>query len=79
MTFILLGAALVLAGLVYMASDAIWRGRLSDPGGPRSVPPGTTLEPAHRGTRFLGLGPNWPGIVLFVLGAILLLAGAFAQ
>ena len=79
MTFILLGSALVFAGLVYMASSAIWRGRLSDPGRSRSVPPGATLEPAHRGTRFLGLGPNWPGIVLFVLGAILLLAGAFAQ
>lgn len=73
MAVILLGALLVVAGVVYMASTAIWRGRMSDPtsrsGG------SATLEPAHRGVRFLGLGSNWPGILMMVVGAILLLGG----
>ncbi|MBS3647251.1 hypothetical protein KEU06_01245 [Pseudaminobacter sp. 19-2017] len=77
MAYILLGAAFMFAGLVFMAGAAIWRGQLSGPGSSRSRLPTDTLEPAQRGVRFLGLQVNWPGIALFVLGAILLLIGAF--
>ena len=31
---------------------------------------------ARRGTGFLGLGTNWPGILLMAIGAILLVSGA---
>jgi hypothetical protein len=69
----ILGALLLLGGLVWMAAAAINRGRLSDP----DLNPGDagrpTLEPRHRGLAFLGLGANWPGLVLVVLGAVLLL------
>jgi hypothetical protein len=70
----ILGALLLLGGLVWMAAAAINRGRMSDPRanpGDRGRP---TLEPRHRGVGFLGLGPNWPGLALAVLGAALLLA-----
>jgi hypothetical protein len=72
MLVILLGAFLVLSGVVYMAGQAIWHGRLS---GRRSPSQGDTLEPRERGGGF-GLGTNWPGFVLIALGAVLLIAGA---
>jgi hypothetical protein len=34
---------------------------------------GPTLEPRHRGLRFLGLKANWPGLLLVAIGAIMLL------
>jgi hypothetical protein len=67
-----LGALLVLGGILYMARAAIWRGPLSA----SSRPVGDTLEPPRRGVRFLGLGTNWPGILLMAIGAILLVSGA---
>jgi hypothetical protein len=76
MLVIWLGVLLVVAGVVYLASQAIWRGRLSGQGAPLSAPAGT-LEPPHRGVRFLGLAPNWPGIALVVVGGALLLIGGF--
>jgi hypothetical protein len=69
LTLHLLGALLVLAGLVYMAWRAINRGRMSDP----APNPPTTLEPAHRGLRFLSWKVNWPGLLMMALGALLLL------
>jgi hypothetical protein len=69
-----LGALLVLGGVLYMARSAIWRGSLSGPGSSRPVR--GTLEPPRRGLGFLGLGPNWPGILLMAIGAILLVSGA---
>jgi sulfite exporter TauE/SafE len=69
-----LGALLVLAGVLYMARAAIWRGSLSGPDSSRSVR--GTLEPPRRSLRFLGLGTNWPGILLMAIGAILLVSGA---
>jgi hypothetical protein len=74
MANILLGALLVVAGVVYMAGTAIWRGRMSDRTPSRSGG-SATWEPAHRGVRFLGLGLNWPGILMMVVGAVLLLGG----
>ena len=63
-----LGALLVFGGVLYMARATIWRGSLSRPAG-------DTLEPTRRGVGFLGLGANWPGILLMAIGAALLLSG----
>ena len=68
-----LGALLVLGGLLYTVRTAIWRGPLSGPGSSRPI--SETLEPPRRGMRFLGLGTNWPGIVLMAIGAGLLVSG----
>ena len=64
-----LGALLVLGGLLYMARATIWRGSLSRPAG-------DTLEPPRRGLGFLGVGANWPGILLMAIGGFLLVMGA---
>lgn len=64
-----LGALLVLGGLLYMVRATIWRGSLSRPAG-------DTLEPTRRGLGFLGVGANWPGIILMAIGALLLVSGA---
>jgi hypothetical protein len=63
------GALLVLGGILYMVRATIWRGSLSRPAG-------DTLEPVRRGVGFLGVGANWPGILLMAIGAVLLLSGA---
>jgi hypothetical protein len=77
MAFIWLGALLILAGVVYMAGQAIWRGPLS---ARRQMPvAGATLEPPNRGLRIFGLARNWPGLAMIALGAIFLFAGAAAQ
>jgi hypothetical protein len=69
-----LGALLVLGGFLYLARSAIWRGPLSGPESPRPVR--DTLEPPRRSMRFLGLGTNWPGLLLMAVGAVLLVSGA---
>ncbi len=68
-----LGALLVLGGFLYLARSAIWRGPLSGPESSRPVR--DTLEPPRRSMRFLGLGTNWPGILLMAVGAVLLVSG----
>ena len=70
-----LGALLVFGGVLYMVHAVIWRGSLSGSGSSRSGLVGGTLEPPRRGVGFLGLGPNWPGLLLIAIGAILLLSG----
>jgi hypothetical protein len=85
MLVIWLGALFVLGGLLFMATQPIWRGRLSEARQKRAsaVPRDTatkpaepmTLEPRSPGAGF-GLKANWLGLVLVVLGGILLLAGA---
>jgi hypothetical protein len=70
-----LGALLVLGGVLYMARTAIWRGPLS--GRDSSRPARDTLEPSRRGLGFLGIGTNWPGIVLLAIGAVLLVSAGF--
>jgi hypothetical protein len=69
-----LGALLVFGGVLFMARAAIWRGPLS--GRDSSRPVRGTLEPRRRGLGFLGVGPNWPGLLLMALGAVLLVAGS---
>ena len=71
------GALLVVAGVLFTAAQAIWRGRLS---GPRRAPSGVardTLEPPNPASGF-GLKANWPGLALIAFGAFLLLIGAAA-
>lgn len=68
----IIGALLVLAGLVYMAMAAINRGKLSDPKPNPSDTAGRTLEPRHRGTRFLGIAVNWPGLAMIAAGVLLI-------
>lgn len=72
MTLILLGALLVLVGLVYMAYQPLRRHRLS--GGRRLPPdkPSNTLEPINPAEGF-GFRAIWPGLALVAAGALLLL------
>ncbi|CAH2409550.1 hypothetical protein [Mesorhizobium escarrei] len=83
MAAVLIGALLIVAGVVYMAGAALWRGRLSDPAPARAAPDrstpnlamsGPTLEPRRRGLGFLGLSQNWPGLLMMAVGFILLLS-----
>lgn len=74
MLVILLGALLILGGVVFMAEQTLFGGRLS--GRLRRTPaPVGTLEPRERGGGF-GLRTQWPGFAMIALGALLLLAGA---
>jgi hypothetical protein len=85
MLVIWLGALFVLSGLLFMATQPIWRGRLSEARRKKvsAVPRDTamkpaepmTLEPRRPGAGF-GLKANWPGLVLIVVGGILLLVAA---
>jgi hypothetical protein len=72
--FIWAGALLVIGGLVFTASQAVRKGRLS---GARPSPgqPTDTLEPP-RNTGGFSLRENWPGLAIIVLGALLLLFGS---
>ena len=76
MLLIWLGALMILCGVLFMATQAIWRGRLSQARRPQSTVPAPTLEPRDRGGAF-GLKANWPGFALVALGVILLFVGAF--
>lgn len=75
MLAIILGAILIVIGLLYMLREALSRRRLSDPHRQASSEP--TLEPRRQGVAFLGLGRNWPGLAMMIAGAILLIAGAY--
>jgi drug/metabolite transporter (DMT)-like permease len=74
MLVMLLGALLVVAGVVLMAAPPIWRGRLS---GRRTSAPraGDTLEPREPGAGF-ELKQEWPGLAMVLLGVVLLVVGA---
>ena len=71
---ILLGALLVISGVLLLAAPPLWRGRLSGKRAP-VVLERDTLEPRVPGAGF-ELASNWPGFALIALGAILLLVGA---
>jgi hypothetical protein len=88
MLVIWLGALFVVGGVLFMAAQPIWRGRLSEArrrfsearrrrssAVPRDTLEPHTLEPRRPGAGF-GLKANWPGLVLIVLGGVLLLVGA---
>lgn len=71
---ILIGAALVVAGVVVLANEALGGRPLSDPHRTRTS--GTTLEPAGQKLTFLGLSRNWMALVLIAAGATMLIATA---
>jgi drug/metabolite transporter (DMT)-like permease len=75
MLVIWLGALLVFVGVLFMAAQPIWRGQLSGRRSRSEVVGANTLEPRTPGAGF-GLATNWPGLVLILLGALLLLVGA---
>lgn len=74
MLLIWAGALLVVAGVLFTAAHALWRGRLSEARRPRPEAARDSLEPHERGG--LGLMAGWPSLVLVALGSALLLAGA---
>jgi hypothetical protein len=74
MTLIRLGVILVFGGVLQLAFQPIWHGRLSGQTRFRSGP-SDTLEPERPAGGF-GIKTNWPGLVLVALGAAILLAGA---
>ena len=76
MVAILLGALLVICGVLYMAREALSARRLSQSPQPSGATPGVTLEPQRQGVAFFGFRRNWPGIALMAAGAVLLLLGA---
>ena len=73
MLVILVGALLIVGGVLFMAEQTLLEGRLS---GRRRRSPAEvgTLEPRERGGGF-GLATQWPGVAMIALGAVLLLAG----
>ena len=73
MALIWLGVLLVFGGVLQMAFQPIWRGRLS--GTKRLRSRRDTLEPERPGSGF-GIKSNWPGLVLVALGGAFLLAAA---
>jgi hypothetical protein len=75
MTLIWLGVLLVFGGMLQMAFQPIWHGRLSGRRRLRGEQPSDTLEPASPAGGF-ELKSNWPGLLLVALGAAFLLAGA---
>lgn len=74
---ILIGALLVICGLLYMLREALGGRRLSEPHRSSENGVGPTLEPPQQGLAFLGLTRNWPGLALMAVGAILLIFGAY--
>ena len=67
MTLIWLGVILVFGGVLQIAFQPIWRGRLSGRTRLRSRP-SDTLEPERPAGGF-GIKTNWPGLALVALGA----------
>jgi hypothetical protein len=63
MLSILVGALLILGGVVWMASHAIWTGRFR-------------RESRAFTAAGFGLGSNWPGLAMVAVGALLMLVFA---
>jgi hypothetical protein len=74
MLAILIGAALIIGGLVFLLRPTLRR-RPSDP---HLMPQGgATLEPRRQGLRFLGLARNWPALAIIAVGTLLLIFGSY--
>jgi hypothetical protein len=69
----LIGALLFFVGLIYTVRIALNRGRMSDPHANPNDTGEPTLEPRQGGFRFLGVKDNWPGLLMMVIGALMLL------
>jgi hypothetical protein len=73
MFLVWVGALLIVCGVVLGATQALRKGRLSDPHrvGPSGT--GVTLEPQER-MRAISPKVHWPAVALVSLGIILMLA-----
>jgi len=71
---ILIGAALITAGIVLLFRPALDK-RASDPH--RTSQGGLTLEPRRQGLGFLGVTRNWLALVAIGAGALLLALGGY--
>jgi hypothetical protein len=76
LTLNLLGALLIIGGVVHIAWTAIRRGGMSDPGRSPNDTVGRTLEPDRRGLGFLSWKANWPGLLMVAAGGLMLLLPA---
>jgi hypothetical protein len=74
MLLIVIGALLIVGGVVLAANSTLKRGRLSQAEQPVSNEPRDTLEPKGRG-RQLSLKADLPGMALIAIGAVLLFLG----
>lgn len=74
MVLIVIGALLIIGGVVLAANSTLRRGRLSQAEQPISHQPRDTLEPIGRGRR-LSLKADLPGLALVALGVVLLFLG----
>ncbi|WP_064681181.1 hypothetical protein [Rhizobium bangladeshense] len=71
---VLIGAALIIGGLLFLLRPTLRR----KPSDPHRMPQGgATLEPRQQGLRFLGLSRNWPALVIIAVGAFLMAFGSF--
>jgi hypothetical protein len=76
MALLIIGALLVVVGLVMATMRNIRRGgRMSEAETPVSNEPKDTLEPSGKGDR-LSFKPDLPGLGLIVVGVVLMLIGA---
>ena len=72
---VLIGAALIIGGLLFLFQSALGR----RPSNPHRMPQGgATLEPRRQGLRFLGLSQNWPALAVIAIGVLLLAFGAYS-
>lgn len=71
---ILIGAALVIGGLLFLFRPVLRR-RQTDPH--RMPQGGATLEPPRQGLGFLSLTQNWLALAVIVVGALLLTFGQY--
>jgi hypothetical protein len=67
-----IGALLIIAGVIYAASQALWRGRLSDARLSRTENRQASLEP-QQSPRSFSLMIHWPAIALILLGTIFIM------
>jgi hypothetical protein len=72
MALSLIGALLVLGGLLFLIAQPIWRGRFSDVRRTPTAAPEPTLEPPKPGAGF-SAKENWLGLTMMALGGALLL------
>jgi hypothetical protein len=67
-----IGALLMIAGVLYGAAQALWKGRLSDTRPGDSTGSGVGLEP-QQSLKTFSLKTHWPAFALILLGSILIL------
>lgn len=72
MTLILIGALLIIGGVLFTAAQPILLGRLSRVRRVSPTRPGNTLEPEVPARGF-SFSANWPGLLMIALGAACLL------